>query len=107
MPNIEMECIKGIVFIRFENDNKSNQNYKKISEMIKENQIKNIVFNFRNINKIDERGIKLLNYNYNLCKKFNGDLCFCNMKDDIKDLLIKNYLPVTTNELTALNLFNI
>ena len=29
------------------------------------------------------------------------------MKKDIENILLKNYLPITNNELTALNLFNI
>lgn len=107
MPNIEMECIKGIIFIRFKDDKEINKNYKKISEMIKDNQINNVVFNFKNINKIDRKGIELLNYNCSLCKKYNGNIYFCNIKKDIKSLLQKNYLPITNNELTALNLFNI
>lgn len=105
--NIEMECIKGVIFIRFKNEKEINKNYKKISEMIKDNQINNIVFNLKNVNKIDRKGIKLLNYNYSLCKRNNGSIYFCDMKKDIENILLKNYLPITNNELTALNLFNI
>ena len=89
------------------NIKKCNEYTSKYGVVLSDNQISNIVFNLKNINKIDRKGIKLLNYNYSLCKRNNGSIYFCNMKKDIENILLKNYLPITNNELTALNLFNI
>lgn len=103
MNSIEYEFIRGILFFRFKNFNEEGNRL--VSNMIKDNQIKNIVFNLRDINYIDNKGINFLNYNYNLCKNNKSKIIFCDINDSIKDKLL--YLPITSNELTALKTFNI
>lgn len=113
MLKIEMEFIKGILFIRLGgklNSDTCNKLYEEVSEMIFDNGIRNIVFNLENIKEIDINGINSLIYNYKLCKQNNGDSIVCSINSIVKQSLIgniKNYIPVTSNELTALNIFNI
>lgn len=110
MNNVEYECIKGIIFFRFKEPfDKYNveKNYKGISRMIEDSKITNVVFNLKDVDYIDNEGINFLNYNYRLCKKNNGKILFCDVSDKIREKMIYNYLPITSNELTALNYFNI
>lgn len=101
--DIDFECIKGIIFFRFKKLNSSSN--KLVSNMIKDNDIKNVVFNLKEIDYIDKDGIDFLEYNYELCKNNKGKILFCDINENIKDKLL--YLPITSNELTALKTFNI
>ncbi len=113
MLEIEMEFIKGILFIRLDgklNGETSNKLYEDVSEMIFDNGIRNIVFNLENISEIDVNGINSLIYNYELCKKNHGDSIICNINSTVESAFtkgMKGFIPITSNELTALNIFNI
>ncbi len=113
MLGIEMEFIKGILFIRLDgklNGDTCNKLYEDVSEMIFDNGIRNIVFNLENVNEIDINGINSLIFNYKLCKQNKGESIICNINGTVKRALIgdiQNYIPITNNELTALNIFNI
>jgi anti-anti-sigma factor len=113
MLKIEMEFIKGILFIRLDgklNGNTCNKLYEEVAEMVFDNGIRNIVFNLENVNEIDINGINSLIYNYKLCKQNKGDSIICNINGTIKRALARStqsYIPITNNELTALNIFNI
>ena len=73
MLDINMECRKGILFIRLggeltkETVGKLNT---EVTELVKEAGIRNIVFNVENLISIDMKGISTLFYNYELCKKY-------------------------------------
>lgn len=113
MLGIEMEFIKGILFIRLDgklNIDTCDKLYDEVSEMIFDNGIRNIVFNLENINEIDINGINSLIYNYKLCKQNKGDSIICNINNTVKSAFTRSaqsFIPITSNELTALNIFNI
>lgn len=105
MEGVEIECIKGVLFFRFNKSSILKENIK-ISNLIRDVKVKNVVFNFDGIKSISKEGIIFLKSNYDLLKETNGKLVLCNLSDEIrKDLNIS--LPISSNELTALNCFNI
>jgi stage II sporulation protein AA (anti-sigma F factor antagonist) len=113
MLEIEMEFIKGILFIRLDgklNASTCDKLYQEVSEMIFDNGIRNIVFNLENISEIDINGINSLIYNYKLCKQNKGESIICNINSTVERAFqgsMKGFIPITSNELTALNIFNI
>ena len=72
MLNVGTEFRKGILFVRLKGDLNKDTVYKlnkKVTNVVKENGIRNIVFNFERLKSIDIKGINSIFYNYELCKK--------------------------------------
>ncbi len=114
MLNVSTEFRKGILFVRLKghlNKNTISKLNKKVTNIVKENGIRNIVFNFANLKSIDIKGINTIFYNYELCKNNNGRSFMCGNNDNIRNKLKRsrliNYVYETTDELNAIKLMNI
>lgn len=110
MLDINFEFRKGVLFIRLRGE-LTKKNIHKLDEevtiLIRDNGIRNVVFNVSELNKIDLKGISRLFYNYELCKKNRGiSLLCCNNKnilDKIKNTRLLKYMLQTNDELSAFN----
>ena len=113
MLNVGTEFRKGIFFVRLKGDLNRNTVYKlnkKVTNIVKKNGIRNIVFNFTNLKSIDMKGINSIFYNYELSKVNNGKSLFCGNNDNIRNKLkssrLINYVYEISDELTAIKILN-
>jgi len=111
MLDINFEFRKGVLFIRLKGE-LTKKNIKKLDEevttLIRDNGIRNVVFNVSKLDKIDLKGISRLFYNYELCKKNRGISLLCcinnnNIMKKIKNTRLLKYMLETTDELSAFN----
>ena len=114
MLNVGTEFRKGILFVRLKghlNKDTIDKLNKRVTKVVKENGIRNIVFNFSNLKSIDIKGINAIFYNYELCKKNEGRSLMCGNNDNIRKKLKRsrliNYVYETSNELTAIKILNL
>lgn len=113
MLNSILEFRKGILFVRLEgNLNKETVlNLKEVIDLIKENDISNVVLNLEKLESIDMKGINTLLYIYELCKNKNGKSLLCginsNVEKRIKQSHILKYIPETKSELKAFDIIHI
>lgn len=110
-----MEFRKGILFVRLEGnltkktvDKLNNE----VTSLIKDNGIRNIVFNISNLTTIDIKGINMLLYNYEICRNNNGKSLVCGVSNDLVRERIKNsrllkYMYEASDELAAINIINL
>lgn len=113
MLNVGTEFRKGILFVRLKghlNKDTVTKLNKRVTKIVKENGIRNIVFNFTNLKSIDIKGINTIFYNYELCKNNEGRSMFCGNNDNIRNRLKKsrliNYIYETKDELSAIRILN-
>jgi len=115
MLNINLEFHKGILFVRLEG-NLNKDTVKKleseVTNLIKENGIRNIVFNVSNLIYIDLDGINGLLSNYEICKFHKGRSLVCGLNDGLVKQRITNsrllkYMYETSDELSAVNVINL
>lgn len=114
MLTVGTEFRKGILFVRLKgtlNKDTINKLNKRVTNVVKKNGIRNIVFNFSNLKSIDIKGINAIFYNYELCKSNEGRSLFCGNNDNIRGKLKKtrlvNYIYETKDELSATRLINL
>ena len=114
MLSIKTEFRKGILFVRLKghlNKDTIDKLNKKVTNIVKINGIRNIVFNFSNLKSIDIKGINTIFYNYELCKNNEGVSMFCGNNDNIRNKLKKsrliNYVYETQDELSAMRILNL
>ena len=109
--NIGIEFRKGILFIRLAgslNEKTVPILDEEVTSLIKQNEIRNVVFNLKELDSIDQKGIKFLLYNYDLCKNYKGQGLICNICNrsvysKLKQSKIFKYLFETNDELSAIN----
>lgn len=114
MLHIKTEFRKGILFVRLkgnlDKDSVDKLN-KKVTVLIKENGIRNVVFNFTDLKSIDMKGISTIFYNYELCKKNKGRSFLCgnnkNISSKLKKSRLINYIYETSDELSAIKILNL
>ena len=113
MLNVGTEFRKGIFFVRLKGDLNKNTVYKlnkRVTNIVKKNGIRNIVFNFSNLKSIDTKGINSIFYNYELVKVNDGRSLFCGNNDNIRNKLktsrLINYVYEISDELTAFKIIN-
>ena len=115
MLDINIEFRKGIMFVRLTGElNKktvSKLNYE-VTDLVKDNGIRNIVLNLKEIVNIDIKGINALLYNYELCKKNRGKILLCGLtnemvREKIKNNRILRYIKESSNELSALDIIKV
>lgn len=114
MLNVGTEFRKGILFVRLRGEltkytiGKLN---KRVTKIVKDNGIRNIVFNFTNLKLIDIKGINAIFYNYELCKSNEGRSLMCGNNDNIRKKLKRsrliNYIYETPDELSATKILNL
>lgn len=115
MLEINMECRKGILFIRLGGELTKDTVDKlnaEVTELIKKAGIRNVVFNIENLISIDMKGISILFYNYEICKNNKGNSMLCGVdKALIKQKIINSrllkYMNETNDELSAFHIFEI
>lgn len=114
MLTVTTEFRKGILFVRLKghlNKDTIDKLNKKVTNVIKDNGIRNVVFNFSNLKSIDMKAINIIFYNYELCRNNEGRSFMCGNNDNIRNKLKKsrliNYVYETTDELTATRILNL
>lgn len=114
MLNVGTEYRCGILFVRLKghlNKDTINKLNKKVTKVVKDNGIRNIVFNFTNLKSIDIKGINTIFYNYELCRDNDGKSLMCGNNDNIRKKLKRsrliNYVYETTDELSAIKILNL
>lgn len=109
-----MEFRKGILFIRLRGD-LTRKTIKKldieVTNLIKDNGIRNVLFNLSELDNIDIEGIKAIFANYQLCKRNHGQTFLCpsanqQVKRKISNSSLLQHLFVTTNELSAFSIID-
>lgn len=109
--NIEMEFRKGILFVRLSGELTERTIEKlnnEVTDIIRENGIRNIVFNIKDLEVIDMAGINMLYYNYQLSNDNKGKSLLCGMnntlvKHRIQNSQLLNYMFEASDELSAFN----
>ena len=113
MLSVNTEIRKGIMFVRLKGsltiktidilDNK-------VTNIVDEIGIRNIVLNVSELKTIDCKGINKLLYNYELCKNNDGKVFLCgnneNIKSIIKNSRILKYINEIKDELCAFKIIN-
>lgn len=114
MLNINLEFHKGILFIRLDgilDKNTVDKLEDEVTNLIKENGIRNTVFNISNLNFIDYDGINGLLNNYEICKLNNGKSLVCGLNGIVKQIIsnsrLLKYMCEATDELSAVNVINL
>lgn len=115
MLDINFEFRKGILFVRLKgnlNKNTIGKLQNEVTDMIKDNGIRNVVFNVSELNTIDIKGINSLLYNYELCKGNNGQSLLCGLNNSLVRHRVENsrllkYMSETSDELSAFNIINL
>lgn len=114
MLNVGTEFRKGILFVRLKGHLNKNTIYKlnkRVTKIVEDNGIRNVVFNLTNLKSIDLKGINTIFYNYELCKNHNGRSLICGNNDNIRKKLkssrLINYVYETTDELSAIKILNL
>ena len=114
MLNVGTEFRKGILFVRLRghlNKDTVDKLNKRVTNVVKDSGIRNIVFNFTNLKSIDIKGINTIFYNYELCKNNEGISMFCGNNDKIREKLKKsrliNYVYETKDELSAIRILSL
>lgn len=113
MLNVGTEFRKGIFFVRLKGDLNKNTIYKlnkRVTNVVKKNGIRNIVFNLSNLKSIDTKGINSIFYNYELVRENEGRSLLCGNNDNIRNKLkssrLINYVYEISDELTAIKILN-
>ena len=115
MLDINYEIRKGILFIRLGgvlNKKTDSKLQNEVTDMIKDNGIRNVVFNLKELQSIDIKGINNLLYNYELCKTNKGKSLICGIDNSlvrhrINNTRLLNYMVETSDELSAFNIIKL
>ena len=83
-----------------------------VTDMIKDNGIRNVVFNVSELKIIDIKGINSLFYNYELCKNNKGQSLLCGLNNSLVRHRVENskllkFMNETSDELSAFNIINL
>ncbi len=106
-----LEFRKGILFVRLIGELSkytTKQLQLEVTDIMIQNGIQNVVFNLEQLQNIDMKGMNILLYHYEICKKQNGKCYICNIIDEqiyqkLKKHRILNYLQEMDNELVVLH----
>ena len=93
MLDINFEFRKGVLFIRLIGKLDRNTVSKlktEVTDMIKDNGIRNVVFNLSSLESIDMKGINSLLYNYELCRNNKGRTLICGIDNPLVKHRINN-----------------
>lgn len=111
MLDVNFEFRRGILFIRLcgELTKKTiNEFDSVVTTLIRDNGIRNVVFNVSDLLRIDLKGVSRLFYNYELCKKNRGVSLLCcinnnNIHEKIEGTRLFQYMTDLSDELAAFN----
>ena len=102
MLKINTKFYDGIMFIRLDGilSKKEVYNFKKeVTNLIRENKIRKVVFNLANLNYIDKYGINSI-----LQSNINNNNLICNTTKELSNKFRKYNFKIAENELEALRL---
>ena len=102
MLKINMEFSKGILWIRLDGILSKKEVYKfkkEVTNIIRENKIRKVVFNLANLNYIDKYGINSI-----LQSNINNNNLICNTTKELSNKFRKYNFKIAENELEALRL---
>ena len=113
--DINLEFCKGILFIRLKgvlNKNTVDKLKEEVNNLVKENGIRNLVFNISELESIDCYGINALLNNYELCKINHGQSLVCAINNNLVKHRINNsrllkYMNEASDELSAINIIKL
>lgn len=111
MLDINFEFRRGVLFIRLRGvlvKNTIKEFDSCVTTLIRDNGIRNVVFNVSDLTKIDLKGISRLFYNYELCKRNRGVSLLCcvdnySIHEKIKSTRLFKYMVDVNDELSAFN----
>lgn len=113
MLNIEINFKQGILFIRLIgvlNKETSNLLEDELIYVVKNNGIKNVVFNVSGLNELDIDGINTMLNCYNFIN-YNGKILLCDIPKNINDTIyssrLSKYIDNIKDEISALKLITI
>ena len=115
MINTMIKDLENIMTYTVKGNLNKNTIYKlqnEVTDMIRDNGIRNVVFNVSDLTTIDVKGINGLLYNYELCKTNNGQSLLCGLNNSLVRHRIENsrllkYMNETSDELSAFNIINL
>lgn len=113
MLKSDLEIRKGILFIRLTGILSENTvgDLKKVTELIHDNGLSNVVLNIENLEYIDIKGINIFLYIYELCKQNHGKSLLCGINENVDEKLRKSridkYMTITNNELKAFEIIKV
>ena len=109
MLTVITEFRRGIFFVRLKgklNTKTSEILKKKVTNLVKEYGITNLVINVKELKEIDLDGIAGLFNNYLYIRKYAGTSFLCglniNIEKDIKKSQILSYIPLVNDEINAM-----
>ena len=109
MLTVITEFRRGIFFVRLKGKltNKTKHIVKnKVTDLVKEYGITNLVINVSELKEIDLEGISSLFNNYLYIRKYAGTNFICglnyNIEKDIRKSHLLNYIPLVNDELNAM-----
>lgn len=111
MLDVNFEFRRGILFIRLSGELTKNTIIdfdNAVTTLIRDNGIRNVVFNVSNLFRIDLKGVSRLFYNYELCKRNRGVSLLCcvhnsNIHEKIEGTRLFQYMVDLNDELSAFN----
>ena len=102
MLKINTKFYDGIMFIRLDGILSKKEVYKfkkEVTNIIRENKIRKVVFNLANLNYIDKHGINSI-----LQSNINNNNLICNTTKELSNKFRKYNFKIAENELEALRL---
>ena len=105
MLKMDLEYEKGILFIRLNGTLNAKNNYKinnYLVPVIKKHQIKNVIFNLKNLKSISESGIDAILNTKCTIKKNKGKIYLCEVNNNLVLKLKRLHIKMPQNEKIAL-----
>ena len=110
MLKVDMECDKGILYVRLDGKLTRDVAYKinnYIVPTVLKHKIKHLVFNLFLLKDIDESGLDSLLNTKCAIKANKGKICLCEVSDELRIKIKKLRMNIASNELAANRLINI
>lgn len=110
MLEINYEYIKGVLFVRVNGKLTKNNSYKLrnyLPNVIMKHGIKYMVYNFYNLEDIDETGVNTLLCGIKAIEDNKGNVYMCEVPKKLENKLNKININNSLNELSVVELFNI
>ena len=115
MLDIDIEFRKGIVFIRLSgilNKTTVSKLNDEVTDMIRDNGIRNVIFNISEVTYIDIKGINTLFYNYELCSQNKEKILLCGINNnEVREKILNSrllkYIKEMPDELSASKFINV
>lgn len=101
MLKIEMEYDQGVLFVRMKGTLDRKNTYKinnYLNPVIKKHNMKYLIYNFENLENIDEAGIDALKISKCFIKRNKGKVRICGINENIKGCIKSLKIPTLKKE---------